>query len=159
VLRTFKRVDMISARYSSEALAKALIERGAKIMSTEYMSDIWQHMRKLKEEAGVDPWAHPNGPCAQCGKEISCDHNGARYCSTRCRQRAWRERRAAAQGRNAAPVKRRRRFNRVRDEMKRRATASEDASITPGDETNVTRSRGLAAQQEGEAAAVAGEEA
>ena len=138
VLRTFKRVDMIAARYSAESMAKGLIERGVSISAAEYFSDIADYMREFQCKAGVDPNAHPNGNCAQCGGEISCDHNGARYCSTRCRQRAWRERRAAAQGRNAAPAKRRRRFNRDRGEMKRRARPLDDASITPGDETNVT---------------------
>jgi predicted nucleic acid-binding Zn ribbon protein len=139
VLRTFKRVEMISRRYSSDARAKALVERGVEIPSPQYMDDIWQLMCKLKKAAGVDPGAHPNGNCPQCGHDIGRDHNGARYCSTRCRQRAWRERRAAAQGRNAAPGKRRRRFNRVRDEMKRRVAPLEDASIAPGDETSATR--------------------
>jgi hypothetical protein len=139
VLRTFKRVDMVSARYSAEIIAKALVERGDEIGSPEYLRDIWEYMRDLKREAGVDIHAHPNGNCPQCGHDIGRDHNGARYCSTRCRQRAWRERRAAAQGRNAAPGKRRRRFNRVRDEMKRRVAPLEDASIAPGDETSATR--------------------
>jgi hypothetical protein len=139
VLRTFKRVEMISARYSSETIAKALIEQGLKLgCAPEYLSDIGDYMRQFQREAGVDPNAHPNGNCPQCGHDIGRDHNGARYCSTPCRQRAWRERRAAAEGRNATPAKRRRRFNRVRDEMKRRATPLDDASITPGDETNVT---------------------
>jgi hypothetical protein len=120
ILRTFKRVGMIQARYSSGAIAKALIKQGADLgCSAEYLSDIWHYMRKLKEEAGVDPNAHPNGNCRQCGEKIWCDSHAARYCSTRCRQRAWRERKAAAEGRNSAPVKRRRRSKRARDAMKR----------------------------------------
>jgi hypothetical protein len=108
VLRTFKRVDMIHARYSSEAIAKALVERGAEIgCSPEYLSDIWDHMCKLKREAGVAPNAHPNGNCPQCGHDIGRDHNGARYCSTRCRQRAYRIRKAVAEGRNSPVPKRR----------------------------------------------------
>jgi hypothetical protein len=93
VQRTFKRVDMIQARYSSETIAKALVERGAEIgCSPEYLTDIWYYMRKLKEEVGGDIYAHPNGNCPQCGRDIGRDHHGARYCSTRCRQRAWRQR-------------------------------------------------------------------
>jgi hypothetical protein len=33
---------------------------------------------------------HPNGNCRQCGAEIVRDSNAARYCSNRCRQRAYR---------------------------------------------------------------------
>lgn len=138
ILRTFKRVDMIAARYSSEAIAKALVERGVEIGSPDYLRDIWEYMRDLKEEAGGDIYAHPNGNCPQCGHDIGRDHNGARYCSTRCRQRAWRERRAVAEGRNAAPAKRRRRFNRDRGEMKRRARPLDDVSIAAAAEINVT---------------------
>jgi hypothetical protein len=90
VLRTFKRVDMISARYSSEAIAKALVERGVDIPSAQYMSDIWDYMRDLKSAAGGSIHAHPNGNCPQCGHDIGRDHNGARYCSNRCKQRAYR---------------------------------------------------------------------
>jgi hypothetical protein len=43
VLRTFKRVDMISARYSAEIIAKALVERGDEIASPEYLRDIWEY--------------------------------------------------------------------------------------------------------------------
>jgi hypothetical protein len=168
VLRTFKRVEMISRRYSSDAMAKALVERGVEIPSPQYMDDIWQLMCKLKKAAGVDPGAHPNGNCPQCGHDIGRDHNGARYCSTRCRQRAYRVRKAAAEGRNSPIPKRKRTRPTAREaaseivtrqkealafanstyalhlkahpgEMKCLATPLDDASITPGDETNVTR--------------------
>jgi hypothetical protein len=114
VLRTFKRVDMIAARYSSEAIAKALVERGVDLGGAhEYLSDVADDMRELQRKAGVNPNAHPNGPCAQCGKE--CDHNGARcYCSRECRQRAYRVRKAAAEGRNS-PIPKRKRWPTARE--------------------------------------------
>jgi hypothetical protein len=95
VLRTFKRVDMIASRYSAEWMAKALVERGVDISASDYMRDIWEYMRDLKKAAGGSIYAHPNGNCPQCGHDIGRDHNGARYCSTSCRQRAWRERHKA----------------------------------------------------------------
>jgi hypothetical protein len=107
VLRTFKRVDMIQARYGDEAIAKAFVERGVDLpCSAAFLSDVWEAMRDLKKKAGGDIYAHPNGDCPQCGKDIGRDHNGARYCSTRCRQRAWRERKAKAEGRNSPIPKR-----------------------------------------------------
>jgi hypothetical protein len=108
VLRTFKRVGMIAARHSPEAIAKAMVERGvAKALGqAEYMSDVADYMRSAQREAGVDPNAHPNGNCPQCGDDIGRDHNGARYCSRECRQRAYRVRKAAAEGRNSPIAKR-----------------------------------------------------
>jgi endogenous inhibitor of DNA gyrase (YacG/DUF329 family) len=123
VLRTFKRVDMIAARYSAEAIAKALIERGADLgCPAEYLRDIWEYMRDLKREAGVDIHAHPNGNCPQCGHDIGRDHNGARYCSNRCKQRAYRLR-----------------LNKPPDATKRIKRAVRDASHVMADRTNVTQ--------------------
>jgi hypothetical protein len=96
ILRTFKRVDMIATRYSAESIAEGLVERGVDLGAFEYMSDTADYMREFQRKAGVDPYAHPNGNCAQCGEKISRDHNGAIYCSRECRQRAYRVRKAAA---------------------------------------------------------------
>ena len=106
VLRTFKRLDMISARYSAESIAKGLVEQGVDLGAAEYMSDIADEMRELQRKAGADRYVHPNGNCAECGKAISGDHNAARYCSRECRQRAYRVRKAAAAGRNSPIPKR-----------------------------------------------------
>ena len=108
ILRTFKRVDMISARYSAETIAKTFVERGVEIPAPQYMDDIWQLMCQLKKAAGINSNAHPNGNCRQCGEEIERDHNGAIYRSRECRQRAYRVRKAAAEGRNSLIPKRRR---------------------------------------------------
>jgi hypothetical protein len=152
VLRTFKRVDIISRRYSSEAIAKALVERGVEIgCSPEYLSDIAEYMRKFQREAGVDPYAHPNGNCPQCGHDIDRNHNGARYCSTRCRQRAYRVRKAQATGRNT-PIPKRPRTRTITLAggvyelhlkkpgriKKRSAGPQSDTSDHVGSETNVT---------------------
>ena len=106
VLRTIRRVNMIAARYDAETMAKWLVERGVEIGGAEYFSDISDYMRIAQRKAGIDPNAHPNGNCPQCGKDIGRDHNGARYCSTSCRQRAYRVRKAAAEGRNSPLPKR-----------------------------------------------------
>ena len=106
VLRTIKRVNMISARYDAETMAKWLVERGVGLGAAGYLSDIAEYMRTAQREAGIDPNAHPNGNCRQCGKDIDRDHNGAIYCSTSCRQRAYRVRKAAAEGRNSPIPKR-----------------------------------------------------
>ena len=126
VLRTFKRVGMISARYSSEAIAKALIERGVDIPSAQYMSDIWDYMRDLKSAAGGSIHAHPNGNCPQCGHDIGRDHNGARYCSNRCKQRAYRLR-----------------LNGEIARKKRNKPAVRDASSSAPHKSNVTNQNGL----------------
>ena len=110
VLRTFKPVDMIARAIDAEA--KAMVERGVGIPAPQYMDDIWQYMRKL----GFDDNTHPNGNCPQCGNAIMVDHNGARYCSTACRQRAYRVRKAVAEGRNS-PVAKRRRTKPTRKEL------------------------------------------
>ena len=88
VLRTLKRVQMIT-RLDAEHLAEALIALpappGVQGLG-EYLDDVGECMRKK----GYDPNAHPSGNCAQCGNEITRDHNGAHYCSNRCKQRAYR---------------------------------------------------------------------
>jgi hypothetical protein len=97
---------MIAARYDAESIAKGLVERGVDTGAAEYFSDIGDYMRSAQKKAGVDPYAHPNGKCPQCGDAIMCDSHAARYCSRECRQRAYRVRKAAAEGRNSSIAKR-----------------------------------------------------
>jgi hypothetical protein len=105
VLRTFERLRMIAARYDAEALAKHVAPYSDLIMgSAEYADDVLYYMREMK----LPPHKHPNGNCAECGKEIMRDHNGAIYCSRECRQRAYRVRKATAEGRNSPILKRKR---------------------------------------------------
>jgi hypothetical protein len=107
ILRTFKRMDMIASRIDPEALAKEILAHHPKArFPSEYLSDVWQCMLKHAKAAGVDLYAHPNGNCPECGNAIARNHNGARYCSTACRQRAYRVRKAAAHGRNSPIPKR-----------------------------------------------------
>jgi hypothetical protein len=63
-------------------------------------------LRPPDEAAGDNP--PKNEKCAQCGKEIRLGHNGAIYCSRECRQRAYRVRKATAEGRNSHIPKRKR---------------------------------------------------
>jgi hypothetical protein len=86
VLRTLKRLQMMT-RLDHELLAKELLAYRVEVGGLgQYLEDVAYYMKKQ----GFDPSAHPNRNCAQCGGENGRDHNGARYCSTRCRQRAYR---------------------------------------------------------------------
>jgi hypothetical protein len=112
VLRTLKRIDMIAARYQAEDIARWLIDDGVYEMPCPdaFLADIWDCMQDRLKELGRDPYQNPNrkhDKCAACGSEIMQEHNGAIYCSTRCRQRAYRERKAKAEGRNSPLPKRR----------------------------------------------------
>jgi hypothetical protein len=116
-----------------------------------------QYERKTEPARGVDPNAHPNGACPECGKDIGRDHNGARYCSDRCRQRAYRVRKAAAQGRNSPVPKRSRktivlaggvyelRLKKPRRSKKCLVGPQSDTSIHADNETNVTAGDGTVA--------------
>ena len=108
ILRTFKRVDMIASHFDAEALAGHLLDKHPKAIPSEYLSDVSDYMHTLAKKRGIDLYAHPNGNCPQCGNAISRDHRGAQFCSTACRQRAYRVRRAGARGRNSPMPKRRR---------------------------------------------------
>jgi|SRR5271166_4728609 len=152
VLRTFKRVDMIASRISAEALAKEILAYKPKASCPhEYLSDVWYHMLEHAKATGVDLHAHPNGNCPECGRDIGRDHNGARYCSTACRQRAYRVRKAAGEGRNSPIAKRSRprtvalvggeyelRLKKPRRRKKGSAGLQSDTSIIADDKTNVT---------------------
>src|SRR5262249_46068836 len=84
VLRTFARLRMIAARYGAGWLAKELAPYSDQLcFPCQYASDILDYMGRGASEP-------PNGNCAQCGREIMRDSNAARYCSARCRQRAYR---------------------------------------------------------------------
>jgi hypothetical protein len=96
---------MIGARYDPEVLARDLAPYSHQIIgSAEYASDVLDYMRMMKLPLNK----HPNGNCAQCGGEIMRDHSGAIYCSRECRQRAYRVRKATAEGRNSPIPKRKR---------------------------------------------------
>jgi hypothetical protein len=151
VLRTLARVRMMM-RLDAKQLAKQLVENGVSMQGGDtFLSDIGDYMKEIDRDFYVNGSGRRHDKCAQCGQEIMCDHNGAIYCSRECRQRAYRVRRTAAEGRNSPIPKRSRpktialaggvfelRLKKPRRQAKRRATPLDDASITPGDETNVT---------------------
>jgi hypothetical protein len=119
VLRTLTRLRMMT-RLDTELLAKELLPHRRDVQFlAEYLDDVAEYMMRL----GVDPNKHPNGNCAQCGDEIGSNHNGARYCSNRCRQRAYRLR-----------MKRRRRA------MKHNKAAIRDTSYAAENKSTVTHS-------------------
>jgi hypothetical protein len=82
VLRTLTRLQMMT-RLDCERLAKQLepYHRDVRYLA-QYLTDVAHYMPSSNE--------HPHGICDQCGGAIGCDHNGARFCSSRCRQRAYR---------------------------------------------------------------------
>jgi hypothetical protein len=107
VLRTFKRVNMIAGRYDSEAIAKELIEQGVGLDGVDtFLSDVGDYMRTLDHDFYCGNGRPKHDKCAVCDEKIERDHNGARYCSRECRQRAYRVRKAAAEGRNSPIPKR-----------------------------------------------------
>jgi predicted nucleic acid-binding Zn ribbon protein len=125
IRRTLERLNMVAAKVHAKSLAEELALRACtELPPYDYLSDVFEHLRKI-----ADPWAHPNGACRQCGESIGRDHNGARFCSDRCRQRAYRLRlKQRGQG------------------SKRNARSNGDASSDAGARANVTRTvRPLAA--------------
>jgi hypothetical protein len=112
VLRTFKRVRMMT-RLDQGLLAKRFADDPKAAVQVdvrgvcEWMDSLLNELDKAgytSNVANVAGRRHDN--CAVCGKEVMQDHNGAKYCSTECRQRAYRERKAQAQGRNSPLPKR-----------------------------------------------------
>jgi hypothetical protein len=90
VLRTLKRMRQLSMQLTPEALAEIL----AKLVHpselnglSTYLSDVFELMKKQ----------HEHRRCVECGGELDCvtSYNvrpEARYCSSKCRQRAYRTR-------------------------------------------------------------------
>jgi hypothetical protein len=86
VLRTLARVQMMT-RLNQKLLAKALLphrHRHDVQYLSEYLGDVASCMGKVERRR------HP--ACVECGDENMRDHHGARYCSNKCRQRAYRKR-------------------------------------------------------------------
>src|SRR5215470_11275606 len=98
VLRTLARMQMVT-RLNDKLTAKVLLPH---LNRTEvrhiaglgqFLLEIGEYLEEEKQAAGIPeyPYTH-GGKCLACGKEISRDHNGAKYCTDRCRQRAYRKR-------------------------------------------------------------------
>jgi hypothetical protein len=110
VLRSFDRLRMMR-RLNVELLAKELVAdpaaaRRADIMGCyDWVYELACEMKKLGYDD--DTAGRKRGNCAVCGKDTIRDSNAAIYCSRECRQRAYRERKAKAQGRNSPLPKRR----------------------------------------------------
>jgi hypothetical protein len=65
-------------RLDEKLLAEELASRHVDVRSlSEYLGDVAYYM---------GPCHTPRPNCPQCGREILRNHNGARYCSNRCRQ-------------------------------------------------------------------------
>jgi hypothetical protein len=128
VLRTLARVQMMT-RLDEKLLAEQLIEEygsgskawGIVVSAGDYLEGVAE---AIKNKIGHDAcYARPGGDpnCPQCGEKVERDRADARYCSDRCRQRAYRLR-----------LKKRRRT------MKRNKPAVHDTSICAGNETTAT---------------------
>jgi hypothetical protein len=118
VRRTLTRLQTMT-RLDQAKLAKQLLPYRHNVQFlAQYLEDVSYYMR----QQGYDPNPQQRHPkCLHCGGENSRDHNGARYCSDRCRQRAYRLRL------NDRPCS-----------TKRNEPAIRDTSNAMVDETNVT---------------------
>jgi hypothetical protein len=86
VRRTLERLRIVSTKIDARILAEELVRRGCTSLPPyEYLLDVHDYLREIS-----DPYAHPHGACDHCGGKIHCDSNAARFCSNRCRQRAYR---------------------------------------------------------------------
>jgi predicted nucleic acid-binding Zn ribbon protein len=123
VLRTLARLRMVT-RLDQTDLAQALAGHRKDVQFLgEYLEGVASEMKRL----GYISNRHPNGDCVECGHEIGVDHNGARFCSSRCRQRAYRKRS---------------RLIRPLEQKNRNEPAICDASYSAGDKSNVTHDDG-----------------
>src|SRR4051794_14019573 len=90
ILRTLERLNTVS-RISEKELGEALLPyQGHKRHNVrflgQYLLDLWElGIRDIEKD-------EPERLCAECGRENNRDHRGAKYCSHRCRQRAYRNR-------------------------------------------------------------------
>jgi hypothetical protein len=87
--RLLRRAEKLAWQIDQEAFAEYLVARGYDSNSAEadfvgqWFDDVWWYMKKLRPAK--------DGPmCAECGQE--CDRLNSRYCSSRCRQKAYRKR-------------------------------------------------------------------
>jgi hypothetical protein len=85
ILRTLVRLNAIT-KFSQESLAEALLPHvrpGQIQFLGQYLDDVAYFMKK---NAGAPP------RCVECDTELSEYRPAARYCSAKCRQRAYRKR-------------------------------------------------------------------
>jgi hypothetical protein len=75
-------------RLDQEGLAKQLMgHRNDVRFLANYLDDVGHYMMEMGAE---ETRKHPQ--CIECGAENRRDHNGAKYCSDKCRQKAYRKR-------------------------------------------------------------------
>src|SRR5271165_1243161 len=95
ILGTLDRLRMIT-RYNVEVIADLLIKSRYPLTGRhdtqflgEYLIDVSQ---VIQEKLGYDPDRQFIHPCDECGEDVDRNHNGARFCSNACRQKAYRKR-------------------------------------------------------------------
>src|SRR5262245_21341825 len=88
VLRTLQRLQM-RKRLNDKLIAEALAKAGYNLSELEFLSNFLEGVHYYAGSPH-DYDQHPNRNCPQCGEKIIRDHNGAKYCSNRCKQRAYR---------------------------------------------------------------------
>lgn len=118
LMRAVKTISRLARKYRQEDVAAALLkhvsqrDRESVAFVGGYLSDVWELYKEPEREA------EPR--CCECGKNIcdikacECAKHGidedllprtdARYCSAKCRQRAYRKRVAANRSTKAAAV-------------------------------------------------------
>jgi hypothetical protein len=91
VLRTLARVEALGKLGRNEDVAAALAPhvRGGRIQGLgEFLVDVAYYMKKIQTEEQYDPCRK----CAVCDREMDSERANVRFCSPKCRQRAYRER-------------------------------------------------------------------
>jgi hypothetical protein len=91
ILRTLDRLQMVT-RYHAEVIADCLLKNKRTDTKPgflgQYLLDVEEYILKHSGRASDD--SRRRLQCDHCGKEIDLNHNGARFCSNTCRQKAYR---------------------------------------------------------------------
>jgi hypothetical protein len=93
VRRTLARVQWLRNRADCQELADALFAHGANSNTHVHIRGLGQYLEDVAECLELK---YPKQSCAMCGIDLGCSFSvtrrDVRYCSSRCRQRAYRKR-------------------------------------------------------------------
>jgi hypothetical protein len=117
LMRAVKVIAKLAWKYEQEDVAAAMMkhcsarERSDAALVGSFLDDIWQLNRKAEDEAeprccecGENIYDIKASECAKRGIDEDPPRTDVRYCSAKCRQRAYRKRVAANRSTNAAAV-------------------------------------------------------
>ena len=91
VLQTLARVEALGKLGCYEEVAAALAPHvnGCRIQGLgEFLVDVAYYMKKLQTEEQYDPCRK----CVVCDRDIDSERANVRFCSPKCRQKAYRKR-------------------------------------------------------------------